>query len=531
VPYLLEHSYTTNPEIHELRLGSNTIGRELDNNIIIMHKSLSRHHAEIIVTPNRVIIKDLGSLNHTFVNDTQIEEIELKDGDVVRCGNVVYRYRENIGHAFPMTITKGGKNISIITHLNPEQTRFQLDSFLQDSPSEQGTILKIKGQGQQQRTVDKLQILLEVSKQLACLEDHQQLLDKILELIFKIMSVDRGIILLANNETKELEPKARKYRGDFNYKKDFYSSTITNFVYEKGEAIITADAGQEFPESFSIITQEISASMCVPLKPKDLVIGVLYVDNISNCTPYSQEDLEFLTGLANQAAIALENIQLNRKIKEEAVMRTKLERFFPQSVMKKIKESSHLEIVETEVTILFADISNYTQMSSRMQPRQVIEMLNEYFTVMVEEIIFPLEGTLDKYMGDGLLAFWGAPYPHEDDADRAVLAAIQMQQAVIKLNQKWKSTRNLEIAIHIGLNTGRVAAGNIGSQQLIQYTTIGDTTNVSSRICSAAKAGEILISKRTLEKLKNKGFSVEKMPLTTVKGKDEPLELYKVFWQ
>src|ERR687885_1162934 len=217
--------------------------------------------------------------------------------------------------------------------------------------------------------------------------------------------------------------------------------------------------------------------MCVPLKPRETVIGVLYTDNLSMADIYSQEDLEFLTALANQAAIAIENTELNKKMQSEAIVRTKLERFFPQAVSKKLKEEGNLEIVDTEVTALFADISDFTKMSSTMEPRQVIEMLNEYFQVMVEDIVFPYEGTLEKYIGDALLAVWGAPYQRADDADRAVRAAIEMQWAVRRLNQEWLKQRNLQIQIHIGLNTGKVAAGNIGSKKLIQYATIGDTTN------------------------------------------------------
>jgi adenylate cyclase len=270
--------------------------------------------------------------------------------------------------------------------------------------------------------------------------------------------------------------------------------------------------------------------MCVPLKPRDTTIGVLYADNLSMIDVYGEEDLEFLTGLVNQAAVALENAKLYEQIKTEAVVRTKLERFFPEAVSKKLKEEGSLEIIDTEVTALFADISRFTEMSSRMEPRQIVEMLNEYFQVMVEEIVFEYEGTLEKYIGDALLAVWGAPYQQADDVERAVQAAVAMQQAVIRLNQRWQKQRNQQIQIHIGLNTGTVAAGNIGSPKLFQYATIGDTTNVTSRICSAAKAGEILLSQSTFDQLGACDLPLEKIPPVKVKGKDEPLQLYRLLW-
>ncbi|MGC1393267.1 MAG: adenylate/guanylate cyclase domain-containing protein, partial [Coleofasciculaceae cyanobacterium] len=259
-------------------------------------------------------------------------------------------------------------------------------------------------------------------------------------------------------------------------------------------------------------------------------LGVLYVDNLSLTNIYSDEDLDFLIALANQAAIAIENTELNKKIEADAVLQSKLERFFPKTVSKKLKEEGNIEVIDTEVTALFSDISGFTELCSEMEPRQVIEMLNEYFPAVVEEIIFQYEGTLEKYIGDALLAVWGAPYRQPDDAARAVQAAVAMQRAIHKLNKQWLQQRHIEIRVQIGLNTGKVAAGNIGSPKLVQYATIGDTTNVSSRICSAAKPGEILISETTFQQLDESNFTVEKIAPVRVKGKDEPLQLYRLLW-
>jgi adenylate cyclase len=212
-------------------------------------------------------------------------------------------------------------------------------------------------------------------------------------------------------------------------------------------------------------------------------------------------------------------------------MRNKFERFFSQSVIRKLEEGDELGIIETEATSLFCDISNYTEMSSTIEPHQVIAMLNEYFEVMAEGIVFQYEGTLEKYIGDALLSVWGAPYSSPDDADRAVGAAIAMQFAMQDLNEQWMRRYNLPGQIHIGLNTGRVAAGNIGSSRLIQYATIGDTTNVTSRICNIAKAGEIMLSQSTVDKLIRKDLPLEKMEPVLVKGKSEPLQIYRLIWQ
>ncbi len=555
MPYLIYAPNTLQEKFYQLKFGINTIGRSGDNTIVIADESLSRYHAEITIAENQITIKDLQSLNHTFVNKVKIAQSELKDGDLIDCGNVEFKIvltinatpiaGERVSSQPETVVSEQDDQIpipdKIVKQFSTEQSRFKIKDLL-DAPGRRDSILRLSQRASNQRTVDKLKILLEVSKELSSPEEvskelsspeePDRLLEKILDLLFEIMNVDRAVILMVNETTKQLEHKAVKLRLGISSENQFYSKNITNYVYKNGNAILTTDAchDQRFNDSESIFVQTIRSSMCIPLKPREEVIGVLYVDNLSMSDVYSDEDVEFLSALANQAAIAIDNANLYKKIEAEAVMRNKLERFFPEAVRKKLKEEASLGIIETEVTALFADISNFTKMSSTMQPRQVIAMLNEYFEVMVEEIVFRYEGTLEKYIGDALFAIWGAPYRKPDDAQRAVQAAIDMQWAVLRLNQQWVQQGKQPIQIHIGLNTGKVAAGNIGSEKLIQYATIGDTTNVTSRICNVAQAGEIVVSQSTFERLKLLNLPFEKMPLVQVKGQDQPLQLYRLLW-
>ncbi len=538
MPYLIQNPATAEKQIHQLKPGENSIGREIDNNLKVMHGSISRHHAKVIVNGERATIEDLKSRNGTFVNNQKINSCELKNGNFVRCGSVAFKFVDTLANTLPPTQQHQNSEISIIKRLPTDQSRVAIKDLLQqNSTVENGSVLKLKQQNAQQRTVDKLKILLEVSKELSSPEENNRILDKILELLFSIMNIDRAIILLVNEGNGQLETKAIKSKAGLTIDERLYSKKIVNFVYEKGDAILSNDPSIDprLNDSRSIVQQAIQASMCVPLKPRDEVIGVLYVDNLSTRNAYREEDLEFLTALVNQAAIAIDNAQLYKKMQAEAVVRARLELFFPPTVTRLLREEGKLEIVDTEVTELFSDISDFTKMSSRMEPRQIIEMLNEYFQVMVEDIVFKYEGTLEKYIGDALLAMWGAPYKIDDDADRAVQAAIAMQLAVERLNQQWlQQKRYLPIQIHIGVNSGKVAAGNIGSPRLIQYAAIGDTTNVASRICNEAKAGEIVISESTYKKLSDRTLPlpVEKRSAVKVKGKeDQPLELYQVLWR
>jgi adenylate cyclase len=545
MPYIIQNQGNPYERVCDLRIGVNTVGRGLDNSIVVEDdaRSLSRHHAEIQVTEKGVFLTDLNSSNGTLVNQTKIVQQKLNNRDLVQFGSVVFQFFDenkpvlaNLEANAVEGVTSPSAGLSIVMRVSPEKSRVNMQELLRQQQLATGSVLMIQGNDEAQRTAAKLRVLLEVSQELASPEGYGALPEKILELLLKIMSVDRAVLLLVDEKTGNLEPKAYKFSDPkATADLDFYSRKITNFVLNQGDAIISDDASldRRFDSSQSIIQQAIQAAMCAPLKPRDKAIGVLYVDNLSRGHAYQKEDLEFLSSLANQAAIAIENANLYRNMQSEVIRRTKLERFFPAAVSQKIDEGWDLNwIIETEVTALFSDISGFTEMTSAMQPRKVIEFLNEYFKVMVEDTVFPFGGTLEKYIADALLAVWGSPYQKDDDAIRAVNAAIAMQWSMNKLNEQWKELgRDLHIQIHIGLNTGMVASGNIGSKNLIQYTNIGDTMNVASRICSEAKAGEIFISESTREKIALFNLPLEKLELVKVKGKDEPLQLYRLLWR
>jgi len=541
MPYIIQNQGTPHERICDLRYGVNTIGRGLDNSIVVEDdaRSLSRHHAEIQVTENGIFLTDLNSRNGTLVNQIKIVQQKLNNGDLVQFGSVVFQLIDEVRPAINSPVepsSNANAGLSILMRVSPERSRVNMQELLRQQQLATGSVLMIQGNDEAQRTAAKLRVLLEVSQELASPEGYEALPEKILELLLKIMSVDRAVLLLVDEKTGKLEAKASKFSDpNATADLDFYSRKITNFVLNQGDAIISDDASldRRFDSSQSIIQQSIQAAMCAPLKPRDKAIGVLYVDNLSRGHAYHKEDLEFLSSLANQAAIAIENANLYRNMQSEVIRRTKLERFFPAAVSQKIDEGWDLNwIIETEVTALFSDISGFTEMTSRMQPRKVIEFLNEYFKVMVEDTVFPFGGTLEKYIADALLAVWGSPYQKNDDAIKAVNAAIAMQWSMNKLNEQWKAQgRELQIQIHIGLNTGMVASGNIGSKNLIQYTNIGDTMNVASRICSEAKAGDVFISESTKIQIAPFNLPLEKLDLIKVKGKEEPLQLYRVLWR
>ncbi len=178
------------------------------------------------------------------------------------------------------------------------------------------------------------------------------------------------------------------------------------------------------------------------------------------------------------------------------------------------------------LTMFFSDVRGFTSMSEKMEPQEVQQLLSEYFTEMTG-ILFKYEGTLDKFMGDAIMAFFGDPVPQPDQAQRAVLMALEMQEAIARLNQKLTAEGRRTIGVGMGINTGDVTVGNLGSKDFLDYTVIGDAVNLACRLEQNAKAGDIIITQATYDEVRDV-VEVEPMEPIRVKGKSEPIPIYRV---
>lgn len=512
----------------DLREGLNTIGRLSTSDVFVLDSSLSRQHASVTVDNGRVFLADLQSKNGTFFQGAQIKTQELRGGDFFLCGDLLFKLQP--GQASDST-----------THIAPTRIynfvdENRMEDLLSSGSAESSSALKMRPRDSMERTRDKLQILLRVSETLSSPGGLDETLHRVLELVFLILDVDRAAILLEDPDTGELKPRVVRSREGVTTPGRVYSEHIVNYVREHGVAALFAntlvDPRLDLGSADSIMNQSICAAVCAPLKAKDKRLGVLYVDNLHVPNRFSEEDLEFVSSFANQASIAIDNALLYQRLEKEAVLRNNYQRFFPPTTLRRLDESREatLGVLETEVTILFADIVDFTGLSSRLRPKEVVDVLNEYFPMM-SEIVFRYEGTLEKYIGDALMAVWGAPFKHPLDADRAVRAAVEMQQQLAEMNARWRAQGRVELRIHIGLNSGPVAAGNIGSERYLQYATIGDATNVASRVCGVAHAGQILLTDSTRTLLQERRWPLRPLPPTQVKGKLEHLELHEVLWR
>ena len=512
------------------------VGRAVNSDVPIYDPTISRQHAQISVQNGGVLVKDLGSSNGTFLNGSRITEAVAQPNDVVMFGKVSFYVREaGKPAAAPKPATTGfpapkPSAATIVRHLpvsaegdiiSGKVKRLSLGAAAPAEAVEAAVVT---------REAKKLELLLEISKALSRQQDVDKLLESVVDFTFQVMAVDRVSILLKEPAAEELLPRISKSRLGEGYASARHvpRSIVAQAVNER-VAILTDNAAED--ERFkgkSIMLQSVRSAMGAPLmSSQGSVLGLLYVDSLTATHAFTSDDLDFLIAFSGVASVAIENGQLADHIRREALVLSNFQRYFSPDLAKQIAE--HGEQVKLggqkrDVVILFSDIRGFTSMSEKMEPDDVALLLREYFTEMVE-IIFRHGGTLDKFIGDAIMALWGAPFASEDDADKAMRAAIDMQRKLVELNQHWAQTGKPSVQIGIGINFGQVFAGNIGSEQRLEYTVLGDAVNTASRLCSKAGKGEIIISEPLHTRLKFPPQVEAREPLE-LKGKSQRVANY-----
>ncbi len=227
--------------------------------------------------------------------------------------------------------------------------------------------------------------------------------------------------------------------------------------------------------------------------------------------------------------LGLASYQFHVESKAKAVLRNTFDSYFSPSVVDKVMGDVHQltsAAQKKNLTILFSDIKDFTRHTAEMDATHVRELLNEYFEKMIE-IVFEQEGTLDKFIGDGLMVFFGDPQPQSDHTDRCVRTAIAMQLAARELNEQWRSRGDMPLEIRVGIHAGPVVVGNLGSNRRLSYTVLGESVNLAQRLESSAPTGGILISRQAWKQVRADVDSRELEPIR-VKGFDRPIEVLEI---
>lgn len=501
------------------------IGRHPAQDIQLLDRVVSKEHAVIEFREGEHWVTDIGSRNGTFFNGEQVHgTVQLNDGDTIDIGSSALVYHAGNSTGVILDRLSSSVQSQVRSAIQSRVSTEEEYGFLPESSISENSVLR--------EDYEKLRIANELNQALSLEYDLGRLLDKILDRAFSIFKCDRGVILIEEEEGGEFVPKAARLRdSNESFNNIRISETILKEVVEKHQAILSSDAmvDSRFVGSNSIIMEGIRSTMSVPLPYKEKLLGIIHLDSQVATGAFSDKDLHLLSGFARQAAVAIEHAHLVDKLQREALSREKLRRLLPPALVEEVLEG-RMELRRGGdlkfATVMFADIRGFTPATEQKPPKEIVTILNEYFEIMVD-VVFQRGGTLDKFMGDGMMAIWGAPFEQPEHAQSAVIAAIEMQQALVELNETRVSEDLEAFKVGIGLNTGDMVAGYMGSSRSMSYTVVSDAVNVASRICDLAGPGEVIITGETLSHLKGK-LETELLPPAKLKGKSKTVDLYKV---
>ncbi|HKS21547.1 MAG TPA: adenylate/guanylate cyclase domain-containing protein [Thermoanaerobaculia bacterium] len=518
------------PRVTDLK-GELTVGRTEGNDLVLNHPSVSRRHARFDPRDDHWWIVDLKSTNGVKVNGNLVAEAQVNPGDKILIGSVQLELKRLPSVNFTGESMFDNPSGTVIRRISDFNSEFGLDLAELEKPTAQ----RVSDAGLRDAVASRekvFQVLVQVAKVLLQSEDLESLLNTVMDIIFKYLPVERGLIILFD-ENGEPVPKLTRFIEGADARDIPISRTILNMVAQQQVALMTSNALEDarLLGGKSIAIHGIRSAMCVPLWNRNRVIGAVQVDSPIHIGRFTEEDLDLITALANFAAVAIERAQLTERVEEERKIRSRMERYHSPAVVDEIVRGSiaadEEEIRTAEVSILFADISGFTTVSETKKPEEVAEFLSHFFSCAVESI-FAYGGTLDKFIGDAVMAFFGAPIPQEDHADRAILAGLMMQRLVGEWNAEREKISLPPVAIRVGINSGPAVVGNVGTEKRVDYTVLGSAVNIASRLESGvAKPGQTVISKNTLERTIG-SFQTESLGEVSMKGMQQKLPVFSV---
>jgi adenylate cyclase len=545
------------------------IGRAKENDIVLNDRRVSRRHAHLVAEASSCRIVDgylengeiQRSVNRVFVNNVPQFEKTLEQGDRIIIGESNLDFKKisapKILETPPEAKKSSASNTPVgeteivptgvnyddqpLGHTQLQISAHEIIGYRSNIAVETGvaTPEEIK---ELRRKAKALDLLYEMSKTLGTVFDLKEIFIKATDLIFRGTPAERVVALLADESVEgkildySLYPiavRARDAKLENLTEKLTISRTITQKVMRDRVALLSQDAktDKQFSGAESIVAQGVRSTICAPLITESNVHGVMYADRFDPFAAFSPDDLELISAVAAQTAMVVETVKAHKRLAREEVARANYGRFMPEYVVKQMLEnpdSFKLGGANQTVTILFADIRGFTAFSEKENPEKVVGLLNRYFSAM-SEIIFAHGGTLDKYIGDGLMAIFGAPTATPEDAKNALKTAVTMQRRLTTLNKELELEGFSRVNVGIGLHTGVATIGYIGSERRSEYTAIGDTVNLASRLESTARGGQILVSEATAQAGADL-FTFLPQESLTVKNRLQSVSLFEVKW-
>jgi adenylate cyclase len=506
-----------------------TIGRGDAADIRINSNAVSRVHARFFLRDGQAWVEDQHSLNGTTLNDVPVTEpMVLNPGDTVLLGEVSVRWLDDATATVPPVTRATGRVTTEAKLTFMEDRAFDASgSILVPHASIEAMLARHKVEQPPAEVESLVQRLATMAAKLLGAAGLNELLESVMTLVTAQIRCQRGFILLAD-AVGELVPECT-WEEKPGLISAPISRTIARTAMTDQVTILTTDARVDprFAAGESIKIHNISSALCAPLIVEDQALGVVYLESSLSKGGFKQEDEHLLSAMANFAAVGIQR-------ERETRFRQRLERYHSPQVVGEILRAAQnldaplLQARRCEISVLFADISGFTRLSEGMEPLELASILNRSFEALTEQI-FLHGGTLDKYIGDAIMAFFGAPAPDPDHALHAVQAAVAMQRRLRELNaDRPEGYPNLHM--RIGVNSGEAFAGDIGCEKRMDYTVMGSAVNLASRLESAvARPGAIVIGPRTAELVGREGLR-EVAPVT-LKGIEHAVRPYEVPWE
>ncbi|MCK5801839.1 MAG: GAF domain-containing protein [Lentisphaeria bacterium] len=487
------------------------IGRDAGADLCVPLGEMSRRHFRVYACDGHYLVEDLGSRNGTLVNDKLENRLKLSNGDRVRVGSFEVVFVADSPAEAPTMPQAGGSQ----TAAGNVSVSLDASSVLVDAELDRDQAVK------------RLEAYYAISTALAVESDEEKIFTRILECILEVFPQSSRAYVLTGDSVDSLVERGRLSQGGTEAcAESAVSRTILAHAIEEREAVLSLDAGTDdrFAAGASVIQQNIHTMMCTPLIVNDEILGILEVDSARTSNPFRERDLQLLVAIARQIALFFRNLTLVEHAAAERIRRHQLEVFFSPAVAQAIVRNQLSLGGELRTgVIMFCDIVGFTPMSERTDAAELVRLLNMYLGLMVS-CILEKEGTIDKFGGDAILAVWGAPTNVDRGADRALSAAIDMQNEMVGYNSRLKQEGVEGIGMGLGLHAGDFIAGNIGSDERMEYTVIGNHVNIAQRIESMADRDVIMASEDFCHCLEGSVCGT-RFPSVSLKGASQPMPL------
>jgi class 3 adenylate cyclase len=384
-----------------------------------------------------------------------------------------------------------------------------------------------------EKRIFHLKTIYDVSQGLPILRGTEAILKNLLLMVMGTFGATAGLAFLVNPKSGRLE--ALSGRG-------LTSGVLQDLAGGLAaagndlEALFGSDIGALESPCFiapgSARRHFVDLEIWAPFRLDDAVHGGIALGAKLSGEAYTADDLELLGTLAAQGAVAVENTRLLERMKQEEIARVNLTRYLSPHVVDQVLNDRlqvNLGGERKAVTVLFSDIRNFTSLAESCPPEQLVHFLNRYFTSMAS-CVFETQGSIDKYIGDAIMAVFGSLVRLENTARNAIGSAVRMMRLLRERNEALKRDEAwFPVRIGIGVTTGEAFIGNIGSPERMEYTAIGDTVNVASRLSGLAAAGQILVDRATLVGLEG-SFPHRELPPMHVRGKSEKQEIFEILY-